>query len=168
MKKILGPTPLNNEKGIAMILVVSLIGLLSLFGVYAIQESTISHRITSAMARNEQAFQKAEGALEITLKCLDSTPPPLKFQELIERGPIEITDSQRLPDYIKTPPASDIESGIDYLDFNTTPPPGWSLIQQAYSGFYSVYFRARGRGEVPSRKGTTSTEICRFVERVLR
>jgi len=160
----------KSRKGIAMVLAVSLVGLLSLFGVWMIQESTISHRITAALVRKSMSFNMAEGALDLAELCLENEEIPLTFNELMSSGEalkIEDTGDRTLPNYIKSP-AADAVPEIYYMDFSTTPPPGWSLNHQAYSGFYTVYYLAVGRGSTASRQGDAQTAVMAFSERTLR
>jgi hypothetical protein len=150
-----------------VILVVSLIGLLSVTGIWMIQETAISHRVTTAMVKNEEAFNRAEGALQLAQRCLKATPPSIAFKELISTDPIEIDDAERLPSYIKSPPAGNVFPEIFYVNYNTDPPPGWAVSKQAYSGFYTVYYMSKGTGKAPSRKGDAKKEIVSFAEIVM-
>ena len=161
----------KSRKGIAMVLAVSLVGLLSLFGVWMIQESTISHRITAALVRKSMSFNMAEGALDLAELCLENEEIPLTFKELMSSGEalrIEETGDRTLPPYIKNPSDPNAVPELYYMDFSTTPPPGWSLNHQAYSGFYTVYYLAVGRGSTASRQGDAQTAVMAFSERTLR
>lgn len=167
--------PIRNESGLAMILAVSLIGLLSLFGIWLIQQSDLSYRITTAMNRNEKAFNLAEGSLQLTQRCLRLTPPSLTFTELVSDQPVKIDDDTRLPAYLLADqelpdPGSnqEINPEIYYLDYDTDPPPGWILNKQAYSGFYTVFYMPVGEATVPSEKGEAKTRVYAFAVRILR
>jgi Tfp pilus assembly protein PilX len=71
---------MRNEKGIAMVLAVSLIGLLTSLAVYLMAESGTSYRITKAMNRYESCFNLAEAGLQLGLRCVRRSAPSPSYQ----------------------------------------------------------------------------------------
>jgi len=156
----------TNQKGLAMILVVSLIGLLSVIGVWLIQESGLSHRMTSAMVRSQSAFNQAEGGLQLGIRCVKKEPPYVGINELRSDNGTKMTD---VPDYIQTPPTH-LHASLEIwcVDVDTSPPPGWGMNKQAYSGYYTVYYRPESEGTAASRKGTARTRLYSLTGLVTR
>jgi len=165
MMKVVG-----NQRGIAMVLAISLVGLLSSLGVYLIWESGTAFRMTKAMNRYESAFNLAEAALQLGLRCIRRSAPSPNFQQL-NSGTVQ-TISEGVPSYIAAQSMGQgtITPRIDYLGYRTTPPPGWMLNWQGYSSFHGLYYRPVGQGSVPlpSGKGNAQSTVGAVTLKVAR
>jgi hypothetical protein len=164
------PWVISNQKGIAMVLAVSMIGLLSGMGVWLLVQSRSSVRITSSIERRESAFQLAEGGLEIALRCLLVTAPSPSYNNLTTSTPTEI--SSGLPTWVSE---ADLTTGtatpaIDYVATSSLPPSGWMLNAQGGSSFYSMYYLANGTGAIAisSAQGNSASNVSEFACRVSR
>jgi hypothetical protein len=143
-----GKNPMRNEKGIAVVLAVSLTALLALFGVWMIQQSLIANRITTAMKANEESFYLAEGAFQVCLQCLKDDPY------------YGLTKDLSLCNLDSPPSLQDkIKASIDYLgsEFAT----GEQLNKGAPHRFY--YYGLQGEGETPGRDGQARSHVSAFV-----
>ena len=161
---------MRSEKGIAMVLALSLIGLLSSLGLYLIMGSMTSYRTTSAMQRSESAFNLAEAATQLGLRCLFKSSPSPSFLEL---NSSTILPVQTGLDYMA--PQSNLGGGtiipnVDYIGYKITPPPGWMLNWQGNSSFYSLYLRSRGQASItlPASKGATQSTVTALVLNVTK
>jgi len=162
---------MRNEKGIAMVLAISLTGMLSCLGLYMIMGSTVSYRTSKALQRSESAFYLAEGASQLGLRCLFRSPPSPAFEQLNSATILPITGG--LPAYVKqqTLGGGTITPSIDYIGYKTTPPPGWMLNWQGSSSFYSLYLRSTGQSAITTRAtqgGTAQSTITALVLNVTR
>ncbi len=162
---------LRNEKGIAMVLAVSMIALLSLFGVWMLVESQTTFRVTTAMERRQSAFNLAEAALQLNYRCLYDNSLSPSYANLTDNTPVEVTPSgltymnpeQGLGEGYMTPT-------LQYLTYRTTPPSGWMINWQGASSFHSLYFRAMGKGTIPlpSGKANARNILSALLQRVTR
>ncbi len=165
--------PLASEKGLAMVLAITLVGLLSSFGIYLILQSGAELRMTKALARHEAAVSCAEAGVQVGLRCIRSSPPSPTFNELSGTASGNIMAiSEGLPSYMGTksypenPPSTwtaplgTVTSRIDYIGYKTTPPAGWMLNWQGYSSFHGVFFRPVGNASIPL---ATSQEFANSV-----
>jgi Tfp pilus assembly protein PilX len=161
---------MKNEKGLAMVLAITLIGLLSSLGMYLIVESGTSFRITKAMERSEQAFNMAEAALQLGLRCIRNSPPSPSFTQLQSTTTVEIPVGY--PSFMKSQSfgGGTITPYVDYVGYRTTPPPGWMLNWQGYSSFYGLYFQSRGQSQIslPGSQGSSQSRIVSFALKVTR
>lgn len=161
---------LTDEKGFALVLAVSMIGLLALFGVWMLVESQTSFRVTASMERRESAFNLAEAALQLDYRCLLDAPPSPAYAALAG------------PPYPVTPtgltymlPGQQLGKGkitptILYISYSTTPPPGWMVNWQGSSAFYSLYYQPKGAGTIalPSGEGNATTTVSALTARLNR
>lgn len=161
---------IRNQRGLALVLAVSLVGLLSSLGVYLIWESGTAFRMTKAMARYESAFNLAEAALQLGLRCVRRSAPSPGFQQINSATVQTIQDG--IPDYISSQSLGQgtITPRIDYLGYSTTPPPGWMLNWQGYSSFHGVYYRPVGQGIIPlpSTRGNAQSTVAAITLKVAR
>lgn len=162
---------LGNEKGMAMVLAISMIGLLSLFGIWMLVESQTAFRVTTSMERRQSAFNLAEAALQLGYRCLIDNSLSPSYANLISSAPVDKTPTglaymasgQSLGRGSMTPT-------IHYVSYTTTPPPGWMMNWQGSSSFYGLYYRAMGDGAIalPSGKGNARSVLSALVLRVTR
>lgn len=160
-----------NEKGMAMVLAMSMIGLLCLFGVWMLIESQTAFRVTASMERREAAFNLAEGALQLNYRCLLDNGPSPSYAQLVSTAPVDITPSGL--SYMASEQSlgrGTITPTIQYVSYNTTPPPGWMVNWQGSSSFHSLYFKAVGVGRIalPSGKGDARTVVSALTARLTR
>ena len=92
---------LKNERGIAMVLALSLVALLSLLAIWLMLGSGSALRITSAATRYECGFNLAEGALQLGLRCLRVFSPVPSHANIVMDSTLPIEDD-RLPAYAKS------------------------------------------------------------------
>ncbi|MDY0040814.1 MAG: hypothetical protein RBS57_10940 [Desulforhabdus sp.] len=161
--------PLGNDKGMALVLTLTLAGLLSLLGVWMILQSKTAFRVTTATTRYESVFNLAEAALQLSLRSVRMNTPYPSSAYLNSDVPVALS-SAVLPDYI-----SQINLGngtvtpeVYYTGYAKTPPAGWSLNWQGYSAFHSVNYMCRGEGtiELPSSQGDATTAVISLATRV--
>jgi hypothetical protein len=169
-------SPLASEKGLAMVLAITLVGLLSSLGIYLILQSSAALRMTKAMVRHEGAVNMAEAGLQLGLRCIRTSPPSPAFDELASSNSGTIKSIvEGLPTYLGKQnypigSLSTIESRIDYIGYRTTPPAGWMLNWQGYSSFHGIYFRPVGNARIPisSSQGDANSILSTLTLRVSR
>jgi len=167
---------IRNQKGFAMVLAISMIGLLSLFGVWMLMESQTSFRVTASMERREMTFNLAEGALQLDYRCLTDNVPSPSYNQLNPAGDNEtkieresdvtpglsyLAEEQTLGKGTTTPK-------IRYISYSPNAPPGWMLNWQGSSSFHSMYYRAKGKGRIALEKGAAQTNLSALMLRVTR
>lgn len=161
--------PLENDKGMALVLTLSLAGLLSLLGLWMILQSKTAFRVTTATTRYESVFNLAEAALQLSLRSVRMNSPYPSSAYLNTSVPVAIS-SAVLPDYVSQTQLGDgtINPQVYYTGYEKTPPPGWSLNWQGYSAFHSVNYMCRGEGrvELPSSQGDATTSVISLASRV--
>ncbi len=162
---------LRDEKGVAMVLAVSMIGLLALFGVWMLVEGQTAFRVTASMERRESAFNLAEAALRLDFRCLLENAPSPSYALLASTNPLDVTPTGI--SYMASAQClgkGTITPTIKYLAYNTAPPPGWMLNWQGSSSFYSLYYRSTGEGRIPlpSGKGDARTVVSALTSRLTR
>lgn len=146
---------MRSQKGIAIVLVITLMGLLSSLGLYLILGSNASYRMTKAMQRSESAFNLAEAATQLSLRCISKSVPFPSFEQL--NSSLILPIKTGLPYYMKKlenlggVPGTSTPT-IDYVGYKTIPPVGWMLNWQGSSSFTSLYLRAKGHSEISLRK----------------
>jgi hypothetical protein len=172
---------IKNEKGVAMLLAVSMIGLLSVMGIWLLLESRNSIRITSSLERRESVFHYAEGGLRIGMRCLiDSTPSPsyLNITNTSNNSLPSLIDpaASGMPSYMTVPSTPNqgkayMTSALQYAGYSSLPAPGWMLNAQGSTAYHSLYYKALGTGEVPlpsSAGGEAKSQVSQFVVKVSR
>lgn len=154
---------IRDEKGIAMVLAITLVGLMASLGLYLILGSDASFRMTKAMNRYESAFNLAEGGVQLGLGCVRHNAPAPTFNQIMGGGPLPSTfPAAELPAYMQYPVAipgspGTISNFLDYLGYRTTPPPGWMLNRQGAGKFHGIFYRPRTEGRIVlPTKGTGS------------
>jgi hypothetical protein len=166
-------SPLTNEKGLAMVLAITLVGLLSSLGIYLILQSGAALRMTKAMARHETAMNLAEAGLQLGLRCVRSSPPSPTYEQLTTSNSNTIKPiTEGIPSYLAKQNfgAGSIDPRIDYIGYRTTPPAGWMLNWQGYSSFHAVYYRSVGDARIPlpTTQGDTHSVLSNLALRVNR
>lgn len=170
---------IKNEKGVAMLLAVSMIGLLSVIGIWLLLQSRNSVRVTSSLERRESVFNLAEGGLRIALRCLvDCTPSPTysNLSTNSSTGTVIEYSSSGMPSYMQVPTSPNVSkaymsSGILYMGYSPVPAPGWMLNAQGSTAYHSIYYKALGTGKInlPTASGGASqSQISNFVVKVSR
>ncbi len=145
----------KKEKGIALVLVLIFLALLSSLGLWLTMTSIIELKTTEALKNYEEVFYLADGASQLSLRYLAKNVPPPPGWDPTNEG--QITN---LPTYLDE---KSLQGGKEklkpivlYKGYSTKPPPGWELNWQGYYGFHPLRYIARGQGELPT-KGSKST-----------
>jgi len=158
---------LKNERGIAMVLALSMVALLSILAIWLMLGSGKALRITTAATRYECGFNLAEGALQLSSHYLEgASPVPYHANIMDSTLPIPIEDDDALPD--EPMGKGFMIPRIHYVDHNSNPPPGWMANPQGYYRFFSMYYQPRGKGRIPlsSAKGDATTTVATIVWKV--
>lgn len=160
---------MKDEKGIAMILAITLTGLLSSLGLYLIIESGTSYRVTKSMVRTESVFNLADGGVQLGLRCISNSAPSPAYAELSSP---EIQSIQNMPSYmaVQSFGGGSVMPSVDYIGHKTTPPPGWMLNWQGYSSFFSLDYRSHGQATIPlpNSQGNALSRAGALVLKVVR
>lgn len=158
--------PLKNSNGLAMVLALSLTGLLSLLGIWLLLQAKTAFRVTTATTRYESVFNLAEAALQLSMRCVQANtlyPTWANFS-----GTTELTAG--LPAYASPSSFGNglIDPGIYYAGYDPNPPPGWSTVWHGYSGYHSVFYKLRGEGRIqlPSSQGDSKTAVLSFATKI--
>ncbi len=152
-----------------MVLALSLAGLLSLLGIWAVLQTKTAFRVTAATTRYESVFNLAEAALQLSLRSVRMNTPFPSSAHLNSSVPVAIS-SNVLPDYAAETSLSGgtVRPEVFYTGYDKNPPPGWSLNWAGYSAFHSVNYMCRGEGRValPSSQGDATTAVISFASRI--
>jgi hypothetical protein len=150
---------IKDEKGIAMVLAVTFVGLLAGLGLYLILESSIAFRMTRAMERHESVFNISEGGVQLGLRYVRSNSPSVNYAQILGGGPLPTTfPSAHLPSYMQlvTLGPGSLQPLLDYLGYRTIPPAGWGIGTKTHGAqnFHGLFYRPRGEGRIalPSLK----------------
>lgn len=155
---------LKNERGIAMVLALSMVALLSLLAIWLLLGSGSALRITAAATRHESAFNLAEGALDLCLRRLKD-----------KRGKLEpshaniITDPTLPIEDDMLPGSEDLGKGsmtsqIRFIGLSNS--EGYSTENPGYGGGHRKrFYEVRGQGRIPlsSVKGDAAVTVARIV-----
>jgi hypothetical protein len=164
----------QNEKGMAMVLALSMIALLSMFGVWMLVESQTSFRVTTSMERRQLAFNLAEGALQLGYRCLLDNPVAPSYSQLLTTVPVDITPTglsyMAAGQNLGVNAKGTLTPTISLLTYSPLPPPGNMINWQGSSSFHSLYFRVRGAGTIPlpSNKGNARTALSTLTAKLVR
>jgi hypothetical protein len=155
----------GNQDGLAMVLAMSLVALLSVLGIWMIVESGNTYRMTQSVERNAVTFNLAEGGLELSRKCLRE-----KSNEDLLRNVKDIRQQQEVtptgiaymaPDQEVVPghPESGMVTPVLIFEGSRVV-PGWDI-----SKFRGYYYRAEGKGvkPLPGSRGDAKTEVLSVV-----
>ena len=158
---------IKNQEGIAMVLAVSMIALLSCIAIWLIIESKSNMQTTKAYERTEATNRLAESACWLAVHALDVGTPALPTTgtnlQIITPSESYLT-LQDLGGGMKLTPQ--VRSARDF--YNTLPPAGWSLNEP--SRYYTRYYLGHGAGvmEISGGRGHARSTIVNFVEKVSR
>jgi hypothetical protein len=170
---------IKDEKGIALVLAITLITLVASLGIWLMVEGESGMRITRAYQRIEETTHLAEGACWLSIRALDAMNLPLPTQAGLQ----ELDAAQYLPlpnesDDTWLDPNQPMGSGRNLSPqilssrgyYNTTPPPGWMLNWQGSSGFHRRFYLTRGEGEIvmTQSRGNARTVLFNLAEKVMR
>lgn len=164
------PPLLKDESGMAMVLAISAVALLSLLGVWLVVQSGSAHRMTKSVERRESTFNLAEGALQLSWYCLQ-TEPDEKILKDLRKGQ-DVTPPASVVPYMQanqtvdnqTKATQTLSPRLIFLDHNRV--PGYDMSQ-----FEGYYYLAQGEGEehVPHmRGGSARSEVMMVVEKIDR
>jgi len=171
--------PLNNQKGMALVLAISMIALLASMGVWLMIESHSGTRITRAFERMEETFHLAEGGCWLSVHALDtlnmgtsdcatvsSNLPAAPPSYLNPRQ--QVTDPNDSQKYGYVTP--EIFAARDM--YSLTLPPGWGMNSEDGTGgkFFRAFYLVIGTGEVPmpQSKGRARSVLYNLSEKVTR
>ena len=165
-----------NERGVAMLIVICMIGLLAVISLCLIMESGSATRVTSSLERRQSVFQVAEAGLRLALYGLVTMAPSPTFNNIVNPAtspPVRITDPG-LPSYVQTPTVvgnGSTQPQIYFVGVSSVAPAGWMMNAQGDSSFYSTYYQAVGKGSIklPGGSGNYSSGmVSELVVRVSR
>ena len=147
----------KSDSGIALIVVMIFLVLLTSLGLWLNMTSVMEMRTTAALKNYEKAFDLADGATQLDLRYLYKTTPPSPSWNPSVEGAI----TSGLPEYLQeqTVGKGKIKPKIIYKGYLSTPPPGWMLNWQGYSGFHRLQYVARGQGEIPQVGSKSTVDI---------
>jgi hypothetical protein len=162
---------IQSQKGLAMVLAVSMIALLSCIAIWLIIESKSNLQTTKAYERTESVYRLAESGCWLAVHALDKQNPAL---------PTTGTNLQDLtPTVLPTEPyltLTDLGGGMKVTPqiwagrdfYNTLPPEGWSLNEP--SRYYTRYYLGRGVGvqELSAGRGNARTNVVNFIKKVAK
>jgi coproporphyrinogen III oxidase len=158
---------IKNQEGIAMVLAVSMIALLSCIAIWLIIESKSNMQSTKAYERTEATNRLAESGCWLAVHALDVQTPalPTTGTNIQDITPSEsYLTLKDLGGGMRLTPQ--VWSGRDF--YNTLPPAGWTLNEP--SRYYTRYYLGRGAGvmEISGGRGHARSIIVNFVEKVSR
>jgi len=152
----------------AMLLALTLTGLLSLMGMWLLLQSKTAFRVTTATTRYESVFNMAEAGLQLALYCIKEKTPFPSYVHLSSTVPSAITQTNS--QYMQQ---TNVGNGlavpeIYYTGYDKNPPQGWSLNWQGYSAFHKVHYMARGEGRLPlpPKEGDSKTAVVSFATKI--
>jgi hypothetical protein len=163
--------PFANEKGLAMVLAVSFIALLSTLAIWLILESKSNVQTTKAYERTEATNRLAESACWLAVHYMDGFAPALPttggnatLSDVTPSGVGYLQANQDLGGGRLLTPK--IWTGRDF--YNTVPPEGWSLNEPAR--YYTKFYIGRGLGVMPisSARGSARSRVLNFVTKIAR
>jgi hypothetical protein len=163
-------TVLANQNGLAMILAISCIALLSMLAIWMILQSKSNIQTTKSYERTEATTRLAEAALWRVVHLLDIDTPALPTSRILnDMNSTAVTT----PSYMqKTSLTEDgsftpkIRSGRDF--YNTLPLEGWMLNEP--NRYFTKYYEGDGQAEKPlsGARGSARSHLRNFVEKVSR
>jgi len=158
MKKIKDKM-VENEKGIAVVLVMIFMVLLTSLGIWLSMTSTIELKTTSALRGHEEAFNLGDGASQLSLRYLGKNSPPSPNWNPTVEGQI----TSNLPSYLNEKTfqggKKKLHPKIFYKGYSTNPGAGWGTNKRGYSGFYKLKYTAEGIGELPAKGSKTTVDM---------
>lgn len=159
---------LKNDRGMAMVLAISAVALLSLLGVWLVVQSGSTHRVTKSVERREGTFNLAEGALQLSWYCLETESNEKILKNLNKRQdvtpPVSVVPYMQADQKVdnQTKASRTLTPRLTFLDAQSV--PGWDM-----SKFRGYYYLAQGQGEedLPYQKGgPAQSEVVMFVQKI--
>lgn len=145
---------LINQKGMAMVLAVCTVALLSLLGLWLVVQSGSTYRVTQSVERREGTFNLAEGAQQLSWYCLKTLSNEIILKDFRKKS--DVTPSEATVPYMRaqqpvddqTQATKTLTPRIIFMDANRV--PGWDL-----NKFRGYYYLASGEGveSLPFQKG---------------
>lgn len=157
---------MKDDSGMAMVLAISAVALLSLLGVWLVVQSGSTHRMIKSVERRESTFNLAEGALQLSWYCLRTVPNDRILTDLSKKKDVTPTGfpymqaNQKVDNQTKT--TQTLKPRLLFLDHNRV--PGWDM-----NTFKGYYYLAQGHGEeqLPALKGGSArSDVMMFVQKV--
>ncbi|MEJ5347417.1 MAG: hypothetical protein WHS46_01835 [Desulfosoma sp.] len=147
-------SPLKDNQGTAMVLTLSAVALLSLLGVWLVVQSGSTHRMTQSLERRESTFNLAEGALQLSWRCLQTESNEKILKDLRKKQ--DVTPAPGIVSYMKPNQSVDNQTKASrtltprLMFLETATVPGWDM-----SKFRGYYYLAQGEGreDLPDQKG---------------
>ncbi len=154
--------PLRDNRGMAMVLTLSAVVLLSLLVVWLVVQSGSTFRIMKSVQRRDTTFNLAEAALQLSWQCLRTVSSEKILLNLEKKK--DVTPANEVPYMVENQPLGlgKLTPRITFLDTDVV--PGWDM-----SKFRGYYYLARGQGtqSVPAQKGGDAhSEVMIFVQKV--
>ena len=173
------PRPLENEKGIALVLTILLLTLLASLGLWLMVESQTEVKVTQSNERREETVHLAESACWLGLHAVEALalalPSNSTYQNVTpgRNGTYKyLATSQTIKNQNKTSTIFQLSPDIfsSRYFYNTTPPTGWMVNWQGSTSYYTAFFLCRGQGfaKLPAAKGTSVSTLFNFVGRPTR
>ncbi|WP_143156464.1 hypothetical protein [Desulfacinum infernum] len=151
------------EEGMAMVLAICMVALLSLLGVWLVVQSGSTYRITQSVERHDVTFNLAEGALQLSWRCLTERSNEEILRDLTPNQ--DVTPAQipyMQPDQSLGTGPGTLTPQITFLDARTV--PGWDI-----NKFRGYYYLARGQGVQPlpdQRGGDAQSRVVSFIRKI--
>lgn len=159
---------LENNRGMAMVLTISAVALLSLLGVWLVVQSGSTYRITQSVERRESTFNLAEGALQLSWRCLRTESNEKILKDLKKKQ--DVTPPSGVVPYMQANQAVDHQTKASrtltprlmFLEAQSV--PGWDM-----NKFRGYYYLAQGEGReiLPQQKGGPArSEVVMLVRKI--
>ncbi len=160
-------SPLKDNHGMAMVLTLSAVALLSLLGVWLVVQSGSTHRMTQSLERRESTFNLAEGALRLSWRCLQTESNEKILKDLRKKQDVTPVESvpymqAKQPVDNQTKASRTLTPRLMFLEAQSV--PGWDM-----SKFRGYYYLAQGEGreDLPHQKGgPAQSEVVTFVQKI--
>ncbi len=159
---------LSDTQGMAMVLTISAVALLSLLGVWLVMQSGATYRITQSVERRGGTFNLAEGALQLSWYCLQTESNERILKDLTKNR--DVTPPASLVSYMQadqkvdnqTKSSRSLTPRLFFLDSRSV--AGWDM-----NKFRGYYYLAQGEGSEqlpPQRGGPARSEVVMFVQKI--
>jgi hypothetical protein len=168
-------SPLANQHGLAMVLAVSMIALLSTIAVWMILESKSNLQTTKAYERTEATSYLAQSACWFDVRTLDTETPPIKY---LGSQLTTVTETTSAPaGKIGTSPV-DLGSGRTFTREIKSTNEFWGSVSAtggSCAGYNMLEYNPRyylghgtGRMEISATRGSARSKMVNFIEKCVR
>lgn len=158
----------KNDQGMAMVLTLSAVALLSLLGVWLVVQSGSTHQLTQSVERREGAFNLAEGALQLSWYCLRTESNEILLKDLKKKQ--DVTPPAGVVPYMQadqpvddqTKASRTLTPRLVFLDAQSV--AGWDM-----NKFRGYYYLAHGQGQetLPQPKGGPArSEVVMLIQKI--